>query len=166
MKKILLFLITLTLTFALSACTPKFHSNEDYNELLEGLFAIFTEEKLLELETEKRINYEVTGALWWCVEAQEDSLPLISCYVDFLVEFDAIYINPTDPPRYAGFIRVGDVKIGDTILSEDYQLVLSTIYGNTRRANMNAFREVHEAHKSLNVATGLYEGTALNRRLP
>ena len=166
MKKILLFLITLTLTIALSACTPKFHSNEDYNELLEGLFAIFTEEKLLELETEKRINYEVTGALWWCVEAQEDSLPLISCYVDFLVEFDAIYINPTDPPRYAGFIRVGDVNIGDTILSEDYQLVLSTIYGNTRRANMNAFREVHEAHKSLNVATGLYEGTALNRRLP
>ena len=166
MKKVTAFVILITMTFILTACSPKFHSNDTYNELLSELFGIFTEEKLLELDTEFRNNYEISAALWWCLDTTEDGVPLVSCYVDFLVEYDAINVNPDNPPRYAGFIRVGKVKLGDTVLSEDYRLVLSTIYGNTRRENFNAFKEVHQAHQSLNIATDLYEGTPLRRRLP
>ncbi len=166
MKKLSLFFLLLSSMIILSGCTPKFHDNDDYNELLSQLFAIFTDDKLRELDTEDRNNYSISAALWWCLDASEEGVPIQSCYVDFLVEYDALFIDAENPPRYAGFIRVASAKFGGSIIEEDYRLVLSTIYGTTRRENINAFREVLAAHKAMNITAELYEGRPLERRLP
>ena len=164
MKKLVL--MSVFFLFILTGCSTRFHKNEDYDILLTELFAIFTSEKLESLDTDDRKNYEISAALWWCMDTVDAMLPLTSCYVDFLVEYDAYHINEEDPPRRAGFIRVAKMKHGEEIITDNHNLVLSNVYGTTRRANFNAFQEIHEAHKSMNLATELYEGAPLNRRLP
>ena len=161
MKKI--FIVSLFLF--LSACSSNtFHKNETYNTLLTELFSIMNEERLTSVETENRINYDVTGAMWWCLSAEESAGDIEACYVDFLVEYD--YLDQGITTRQAGFIRVGAIMTNESIVQDNDQLVLSSVYGLTREENWSAFTIIYEQHKNLGVQTNLLEGRELQRKLP